>query len=89
MPARLPRRQALSARLRARREADRRHQPLRHRGAGRWPHHRAGRDPHQPSRRSGRPGAERGRPGKGGAVAGGEVAHRQPDTRVRQQNGRF
>jgi hypothetical protein len=47
LPARLPRRQALPARLRARREADRRDQPLRHRGAGRRPDHRAGRDPHQ------------------------------------------
>ena len=59
-------------RPRARRQADRRHRPLRHRGPRRRPDHRSGRDPGQPPRRGRRPDADRPR-------------HRAPGPRPRRQ----
>jgi formyltetrahydrofolate deformylase len=53
-------RQALSPGPRARRQAGRRHRPLRDPGPGRGPDHRAGRDPGEPHALAGAPG--RGRP---------------------------
>ena len=61
LPARLRRRRPLPPRPRARGQADRRHRPLRHRGARRRPDHRPGRDPGQPPRRGRRPDADRPR----------------------------
>ena len=50
VPAGLQGREPLQAGLPARREADRRHQPLRHQRPRRGPDHRAGRRPRQPRR---------------------------------------
>src|SRR5207244_12979518 len=62
-------------------------EPLRHRGPGRGPDHRAGGGPRLAPRRPGRPVAEGPGPGEGGPVAGRALAHRPPDSGVRPQDG--
>ena len=81
LPPRLRRRRPLPPRPRARGEADRRHRPLRDRGARRGADHRPGRDPGQPPRRARRPGPDRPRHRAPGAGTGGQGACRGPRPR--------
>ena len=78
LPARLRRRRPLPPRPRARGQADRRHRPLRHRGARRRPDHRPGRDQGQPPRRGRRPGADRPRHRAPRPRPRGQGPHRRP-----------
>ena len=89
LPARLRRRRPLPPRPRARGQADRRHRPLRHRGARRRPDHRPGRDQGQPPRRGRRPAADRPRHRAPGARPRGQGPRRRPRPARRRPHDRL